>query len=331
VTRAGRPTVSVVIPTRNRLPLLREAIDSVERQSFPDWEAVVVDDASDDETSSWLEHLNDRRIRPIRLDRHSERSVVRNRGLQEAQGDFVLFLDDDDRLTSAALARLCGALGRRPDAVAAVGANVRFDPTGRRERAPHPRFGFTRMIWRDVLAGWDSGSGQALFRADRVREVGGWNEELSYWELGDLWFRVSRLGPVVFVPATVLELRLHPGQAPPGPGTRDPRPDLVRLLPARERGRAKRLVAARQLVHDGDDARFLHQHRRAVGCYLRAVRMAPLLLRSPLTRPDLVANMAREMARLLVEWMGGGRAWLAGALGRARSEPRGRAGRRRCP
>jgi glycosyltransferase involved in cell wall biosynthesis len=298
------PQISVVIPTRNRLPLLRHAIDSVAGQSVPGWEVVVVDDASDDETWSWLERLNDRRVRPIRLDRHSERSVARNRGLREARGEFVLFLDDDDRLHSAALARLRRALARRPDAVAAVGANVRFDPTGRRERAPHPRFGFTRMIWRDVLLGWDSGSGQALFRADRVREAGGWSEELSYWELGDLWFRVSRLGPVVFVPATVLELRLHPGQTPPNPPTRDPRRDLLALLPATERARAMRLVAARQLVQHGDDARFLHQHRSALGCYLRAVRTAPRLIRSPLTRHDLVGNMAREMARLAADWMG---------------------------
>jgi hypothetical protein len=318
VTHARRPQVSIVIPTRNRLPLLREAIDSVEGQSFPAWEVVVVDDASEDETWSWLVGLSNPRIRPIRLDRHSERSVARNRGLREARGESVLFLDDDDRLLPAALAGLRRGLGRRPDAVAAVGANVRFDPTGRRERAPHPRFGFTRTIWADVLLGWDSGSGQALFRADRVRRAGGWNEELSYWELGDLWFRVARLGPVVFVPATVLELRLHPGQTPPNPPTRDPRPDLVGLVPATERERATRLVAAHRLVNEGDDARFLNQHRRALGCYLRAVRTAPLLIRSPLTRHDLVGNVARETARLLAEWAKRGV-----SLWRARSEPRG--------
>ena len=317
------PQISVVIPTRNRLPLLRHAIDSVAGQGLPGWEVVVVDDASNDETWSWLERLSDPRVRSIRLDRHSERSVARNRGLREARGEFVLFLDDDDRLLSAALARLRRALLQSPEAVGAVGATVRSDPTGHRERAPHPRLGFTRMIWQDVLLGWDSGSGQALFRADRVREAGGWSEELSYWELGDLWFRVSRLGPVVFVPATVLELRVHPGQTPPNPPTRDPRPDLVGLLPASERERAIRLVAARQLVHDGDDARFLHQHRRALGCYLRAVRTAPLLVRSPLTRHDLLGNMARETARLLPESMGRGRAWLAGALARGRSGPGG--------
>jgi glycosyltransferase involved in cell wall biosynthesis len=308
--------VTIVIPTRNRLPLLREAIESVERQSLPAWEAIVVDDASEDGTAAWLENPHDPRIRPVRLDRHSERSAARNRGLREAAGRFVLFLDDDDRLLPGSLERLSRALERRPEAVAAVGATVRFDPTGQRERASHPRIGFTRTVWPDVLAGWDSGSGQALFRTDRVRAAGGWNPGLSYWELGDLWFRVARLGPVTFLPAPVLELRLHPGQTPPNPPTRDPRPDLVRTLPASERERAERLIRARQLVHEGDDARFRGEHRLALSRYLMAVRTAPRLIRSPLTRRDLAGNMATETARLLAGRRGRQAARIVRGLGR---------------
>jgi len=293
------PRVTVVIPTRNRLNLLREAIESVKRQSFSDWEVVVVDDASVDGTPGWLEGMRDRRIRPQRLYRHSERSAARNRGLSEARGEFVLFLDDDDLLVPGALKRLSSALGRRSDAVAAVGASVRFDHTGHRVRAAHPRIGFTRTIWRDVLAGWDSGSGQALFRTNRVREVGGWKERLSYWEVGDLWFRVARLGPVVLLPATVLKLRVHPAQTPPNPPTQDPRPALVGTLSGSEREQAARLVRARRLVDQGDDARFAGEHRRALGCYLRAVTTAPLLIRSPLTRRDLGGNIRMEAARVV--------------------------------
>jgi glycosyltransferase involved in cell wall biosynthesis len=293
------PSVTVVIPTRNRLTFLREAIDSIERQSLSDWELIVVDDASDDDTSPWLEGHRDPRIRPVRLHRHSDRSAARNRGLREARGGGVLFLDDDDRLRPGALERLNRRLARRPKVVAAVGATVRFDTTGRQERAPHPRIGFTRTIWPDVLAGWDSGSGQALFRTDCVREAGGWKDGLSYWELGDMWFRVARLGPVAFLPTTVLELRVHPGQSTPDPRAKDPRPDLVGMLSESEREQAMRIVHARQLVHDGDEARFRRQHRRALGCYLRAVRTAPLLIRSPLTRRDLVRNMATETARFV--------------------------------
>jgi glycosyltransferase involved in cell wall biosynthesis len=291
--------VTVVIPTRNRLGLLREAIQSVERQDFTNWQLVVVDDASTDETRTWLMGLRDQRIQPVLLDTHCERSAARNHGLRAARSEFVLFLDDDDRLLGRALERLSVALRRRPETVAAVGSAVRFDPVGRRERSTHPRVRFTRTIWPDVLAGWDSGSGQALFRTDCVRAAGGWNETLSYWELGELWFRIARLGPVVFLPTTVLELRLHAGRMPPNPSDRDPRPDLINMLSDTEREAGRRILRARQLVHDGDAARFRGQHLSALRYYVRAVRTSPVLIRSPLTRPDLVGNMARETARFL--------------------------------
>src|SRR5437879_843479 len=121
--RGGRfsvtePVVTVVIPTRNRLPLLQESVANVRAQTFTDWELIVVDDASEDGTWSWLSSLADSRIRVIRLARHSERSAARNRGLVEARGEFVLFLDDDDRLYPRALERLADALARHSDAVA---------------------------------------------------------------------------------------------------------------------------------------------------------------------------------------------------------------------
>jgi glycosyltransferase involved in cell wall biosynthesis len=296
----GGPRATVVIPTRNRLPLLREAIASVERQTFPDWEAVVVDDDSSDGTPPWLDGLSDSRIRSFRLREHSERTVARNVGLREARGEIVVFLDDDDRLLPHALGLLCGALERHADAVAAVGAAVRFDPGGRRERAPHPRTASVRSVWREVLAGWDSGSGQAAFRASDLRRAGGWNEQLTYWELGDLWFRVARAGPVVFLPQVVLELRLHAGQTPSDLPTEDPRAAFLAALPEPDRREGSRVLRARQSVRAGDEARFRGDHRHALACYLRAVVTSPLLVRSPLTRPDLVGNMAREAARTLL-------------------------------
>jgi glycosyltransferase involved in cell wall biosynthesis len=310
--------MTVVIPTRNRLSLLREAIGSVERQSFADWELVVVDDASDDDTAPWLSGIEDPRIRSFRLPVRSERTVARNRGLAEARGQLTVFLDDDDRLAPGALAALNGALLRRPQAVAAVGAAVRFDLQGRRERARHPRRESTRTVWREVLAGWDSGPGQTAVRTDTLRTAGGWNEQLAYWELGDLWFRIARLGPVVFLPQTVLEIRLHPDQTLPSPLVTDPRLEFVPALPEPDRREAERILRARQLVLAGDDARFRGEYRGALGHYLRGMATAPLLLRSPLTRTDLAGNVGHVAPRALL-----GRRGRAG-LRRLRDLTRGR-------
>src|SRR5207249_6673035 len=90
--------VSVVIATRNRRLFLSEAIATVQQQTFDDWELIVVDDASTYDTPSFLGGLRDSRIRDIRQATHGQRSVARNRGLADARGEFVMFLDDDDLL-----------------------------------------------------------------------------------------------------------------------------------------------------------------------------------------------------------------------------------------
>ncbi len=92
---AVTPLVSVIICTRNRLPLLRQAVASVRAQTFRDYELVVVDDASSDGTRDWV-----RRAAPeARFERLSRRAGppgARNRGLAAARGRLVAFLDSDD-------------------------------------------------------------------------------------------------------------------------------------------------------------------------------------------------------------------------------------------
>ena len=169
--------VTVVIPTRNRRPLLAEAVDSVARQAGVDWQLVVVDDCSTDDTPSYLNGLTDPRISAIRLAEHSERSAARNRGLAAASGECVVFLDDDDRLRPRALVTLVSALRNRPQAVAAMGARVAFDDQGHRRRARHPRRRRLVDLWPVVIVGWGAlpGQGHTALRTDVLRAAGGWD------------------------------------------------------------------------------------------------------------------------------------------------------------
>ncbi|NJE05554.1 glycosyltransferase [Thermococcus sp. M36] len=92
----ARPTVSVVIPTYNRANLLKRAIESVLNQGFRDFELIVVDDASSDNTPEVVESIEDGRIRYIRLKKNSGGPVARNTGIKKARGKFIALLDDDD-------------------------------------------------------------------------------------------------------------------------------------------------------------------------------------------------------------------------------------------
>jgi len=91
----GTPEVSIVLPTYNRLPLLRKAVASVIGQTFSDWELIVVVDGSTDDTRDYLEAIEDPRVRPIWLE-HRGVTSARNAGLRVARGEWVAFHDSDD-------------------------------------------------------------------------------------------------------------------------------------------------------------------------------------------------------------------------------------------
>jgi glycosyltransferase involved in cell wall biosynthesis len=90
------PTVSVIIPTYNREDLICKPIRSVLNQSYQNFEIIVVDDHSTDDTEKVVEGINDSRIRYIRHQRNSGAAVARNTGIENSKGAYVAFLDSDD-------------------------------------------------------------------------------------------------------------------------------------------------------------------------------------------------------------------------------------------
>ena len=90
------PGISVIIPTHNRAALLRECVASVFRQTWVDWEMIIVDDASRDETARVIESVADDRVRSVRNDTPANAAAARNQGARLAAGDILTFLDDDD-------------------------------------------------------------------------------------------------------------------------------------------------------------------------------------------------------------------------------------------
>ncbi|HVG28913.1 MAG TPA: glycosyltransferase family 2 protein [Pyrinomonadaceae bacterium] len=307
--------ISVVIATRDRRELLAEAVESVRRQTSGDWELLVVDDASRDGTREWLANPGDGRVRSFRLDEHSERSVARNRGLAAARGEFIMFLDDDDRLRPEALAYLVEPLRRDARAVAAVGARLKFRDGVYATRINHPVRRSKRVIWpalkttsRDILPellagwGWSAVSGQTLYRTDAVRRAGGYPPRVVVVEDRALWLRVARLGAVVVLPDIVLEYRDHGGQWRPAnlfEMRREVFAAFIAELPQEERRRARRARAGGEALYRAD-AEFARAHyAAALSCYLKSCVIAPELFFSPLTAPAIMRAAASSLARVL--------------------------------
>ena len=91
------PFFSIIIPTYNRASLIAQTIASVQSQIFTDWECIVVDDGSVDNTRNVIKNITDKdsRIRYI-YQNNAERSVARNNGIENSTGDYICFLDSDD-------------------------------------------------------------------------------------------------------------------------------------------------------------------------------------------------------------------------------------------
>jgi glycosyltransferase involved in cell wall biosynthesis len=116
------PTVSVVLPTFNRLEYLRPAVESVFAQTFTAWELLIGDDGSEAETLDYLAALAARpRVKVLRFRHTGNPAVVRNATMREARGEYIAFPDSDDL-------RPQGHLALRSITLEA----------GRSDRGPHP-------------------------------------------------------------------------------------------------------------------------------------------------------------------------------------------------
>jgi len=295
----AEPRVSVVVPTRNRLHYLQEALASAFAQAMRDLEVIVVDDEGSDGTAEWLAGQADPRLSVIRLDQRLERSAARNTGLARARGRYVLFLDDDDRLVPTALEVLGRALDGVPDAFVAGGRKVVFDDEGNRKPWPHPRRRWVGKPLNDVLLGWVLSPGECLWRTEVLRESGGWREDLSHAEDQELWLRLAVERPAVIVPDTVLEYRRHGAQVRVAGAAADEhrlREEFVAAAPAELRVSARRAVESRQLYVRGVLDREAGDARGALRLVVRAVAMVPWVLWSPLAGKPVRHTLVRTTA-----------------------------------
>lgn len=121
-TSSMAPRVSVLMPTYRQSAFLRRALESLRSQTLRDWELVIVDDGSDDDTRQVLEpYLADPRIRYSRLERNRGLGHALNLATSMARGEFIAYLPSDDCYFPEHLARLVGVLASRPEVYLAYG------------------------------------------------------------------------------------------------------------------------------------------------------------------------------------------------------------------
>jgi glycosyltransferase involved in cell wall biosynthesis len=303
-----QPKVTVVITSRNRLAYLREAVASVREQEGVAHELILVDHGSTDGTAAWVSSLAGTGVTTRRVEHDPDRpraaniSVARNAGLESAVGEYVWFLDDDDRLRPGALSLLASALDQHPQAVAAIGARMRFRDEELLGRIAHPLRRLVRDLREDFLMGWGFIPGQSLCRASALRAAGGWREDVPWAEDLDMLARLLPRGPVVLEPETVLEYRVHRSQSrlanPAAEHDRLMRPYVTELARG-DRAHGEVLRKAGRWWEQANQALAGGEPGKALGYTLRAAFLSPKLLRSPVLGPLALRMIVRSALRRL--------------------------------
>lgn len=212
------PAVSVILPTFNRGDVIGRAVASVQRQTFPDWELIIVDDGSSDGTADRIQ-TGDGRIVVHRQD-NAGVYVARNNGLERARGRWITFLDSDDEWAPHFLALTTAFLGHHPEAGFVTtefwedwgaGPSVKHDAHEIGTKYP----ALARAVGSQLLQ-LPPGESDGYLRAYSSREpVGDWGRDAlrraglpedAQLYRGDI-FRFMRFGYLNWLPVTVLTRR----------------------------------------------------------------------------------------------------------------------------
>ena len=199
------PTVSVIIPTYNRAHLIGRSIKSVLSQSYQDFEIIIVDDGSTDNTKEVVTSFNNERIRYIRHEKNKGEAAARNMGIRVARGKYIAFQDSDDEWLPEKLAKQIELLKNTLPKVGV--AYTGFWKIENNEKTYIP-FSWVNQkegdIHKELLKGNFIGTPATLLKKECFKKVGMFDEKLFHLVDWELWLRVSKYYHFKFIDEPLL-------------------------------------------------------------------------------------------------------------------------------
>jgi glycosyltransferase involved in cell wall biosynthesis len=278
------PQVSVVLPTRNRPAMLRQAVGSALAQEGVEIEVIVVDDASSDDTPEQLARIDDGRLTVLRNDAPKGPAAARNAAIDVARGEWIAFLDDDDFFAPFKLRSQVQAAGDRGHSFSYSG-RIEIDESGsviqrRLMSQPHA---LAPELLADNLIG---GPSAVIMRSELLGQIGGFDERLPPLEDWDLWIRAASRGTAAVCREPLYAYRRHPENLWITAAAGIPRtfellrekhrpaaaragidfgmPWIARWTAARDLAEGRRLMAARGLLRSAGRGRSKREAARAL-------------------------------------------------------------------
>jgi glycosyltransferase involved in cell wall biosynthesis len=240
--------VSAVIPVWNAESTIAEAVESVFAQTFRDFELIAVNDGSTDGTAAILESFGGR-IKVINR-ANSGPAAARNAGVRASGGEYLAFLDADDRWMPGMLARTAAALDSDPACAMAYGNLAMLDSEGDSLNSSliGPELAHAPSMEEILARMWPIMPSAALIRRSAFERCGGFREEFktASYEDAYLWLMLREQGHFHYIPENLAAWRfsLYPRLIKPSAGGRD-RATFERLVRERYNVTPERLVGAR--------------------------------------------------------------------------------------
>lgn len=206
------PKVSVILPTYNRAHLLGRAIRSVLDQTYQDFELIVIDDGSTDNTNEVVKSFNEPRIRYIRQELNRGPTVARNIGINAAKGKYIAFQDSDDEWLPEKLKKQMSIFEISPERIGVVYTGFYSIKCGRKKYIPDKKVKiFEGDIYQELLKKNFVGTPAAIVRKSCFERVGMFNENLPCLEDWELFIRISKYYNFRFIDEPLLNAFFSPG------------------------------------------------------------------------------------------------------------------------
>ncbi len=203
--------VSAIILTYNRAHLVTEAIDSVLTQSFKDFELIVVDNCSSDDTESAVKSYNDERIRYFKHQNNGLIGVNRNYGIKKSRGEYIAFLDDDDLWLPEKLEKQVGLLDSNKELGLVYSDTYLIENDGhlRKNAYFHHIKPFRGNAFNELLRANFIPMLTVVIRREMLDKVGEFNPRYKICLDYDLCLRIAAVYPIDFIEQPLAKYRIH--------------------------------------------------------------------------------------------------------------------------
>ena len=206
------PKVSVIIPTYNRSQFLKVAISSVLNQTFQDYEIIIIDDASTDKTQEVVAGFEEKRIKYIRQIQNKGEAVTRNTGIQNSEGEYIAFLDDDDEWLPKKLALQVKILENSPPRTGLIyTATFLYDNINNKLVEDRLRFSSHRgNVYHALMKrNFVGAASSVLIKRKCVEKIGLFDTAIAYGLDYDYWIRISKQFDFDCIAESLVKYRIH--------------------------------------------------------------------------------------------------------------------------